>query len=139
SAGGPPARVPHPPAGGRPHAPEYPPAGAGIDYFLASPSGDVKLEILDAAGTVVRSYTSAAPPAAQRGRGGRRGGGLPSALPTKVGMNRFVWDLRYGGTPAGGSGGNGPLVTPGPFRARPPPGGVANTEPLPGEMESAWC
>src|SRR5262249_15778224 len=123
-------RVHYTPIGGRPDAPEYPAAGARIDYFLASPSGDVKLEILDAAGTVVRSYTSAAPPAAQGGRGGRRGGGLPSALPTKVGMNRFVWDLRYGGTPAGGSGGNGPLVAPGTFRARLAAGGVTKTEPF---------
>ena len=37
--------------------------------------------------------------AAAGGRGGgRRGGGLPSTLPVKAGMNRFVWDLRY---PAG--------------------------------------
>ena len=59
-----------------------------------APSGEVKLEILDAAGTVVRSYSSAARPRGAGGRGGgRRGGGLPSTLPTKVGMNRFVWDL----------------------------------------------
>src|SRR6185295_20388498 len=87
---------------GRPDQPEYPAAGARIDYYLASPSGEVKLEILDAAGAVVRSYSNAAPAAGPAGRGGRRGGGLPSALPTKVGMNRFAWDLRYAGGPAGG-------------------------------------
>ena len=60
--------------------------------------GEVKLEILDAAGKVVRSFSSAAPARGGGGRGGgRRGGGLPSALPTKAGMNRFVWDLRYAG------------------------------------------
>ncbi|HEV2986384.1 MAG TPA: hypothetical protein VGX46_18430, partial [Vicinamibacterales bacterium] len=60
--------------------PEYPPAGARIDYYLASPSGDVKLEILDATGKTVRSYSSAAAVAGPAGRGGgRRGGGLPSA------------------------------------------------------------
>jgi hypothetical protein len=48
-------RVRYSPIGGRPDAPEYPPAGASIDYYLASPSGEVKLEILDAAGKVVRS------------------------------------------------------------------------------------
>ena len=126
-------RVHYQPSGGRPEVPEYPAAGARIDYYLAAPSGDLKLEILDAAGTVVRTYSSTAMAAA--GRGGRRGGGLPSALPTKVGMNRFVWDLRYGGGASGssegeggGSGGNGPMVAPGTFKARLTAGGVTKTE-----------
>src|SRR5205814_5754817 len=108
-------------------------------YFLASPSSDVKLEILDAAGKTVREYSSAATANAGRGGrgggGGRRGGGLPSALPTKVGMNRFVWDLRYPGGPAGGGdgegggfGGSGPLVAPGTFKARLTAGGATKTE-----------
>src|SRR5256886_15552922 len=78
---------------------------------------------------------SAASGAPQGGRGGRRGGGLPSALPTKPGMNRFVWDLRYPGGPAGGGdgegggfGGGGPLAAPGTFKARLTAGGVARTE-----------
>src|SRR4029077_13631886 len=69
--------------------------------------------------------------------GGRRGGGLPSALPTKGGMNRFVWDLRFPGGPAGGGdgegggfGGGGPLVAPGSFKARLTAGGVTKTEPF---------
>src|SRR5262249_59292186 len=95
-------RVRYSPMVGRPDAREYRPAGARIDYYLAAPSGEVKLEILDAAGTVVRSYSSATPSAAPGGRGGRRGGVLPSTLPIKVGLNRFVWDLRYPGGPAGG-------------------------------------
>jgi photosystem II stability/assembly factor-like uncharacterized protein len=120
-----------------PDVPEYPAAGARIDYFLAAPSGTVTLDILDAAGKVVRSYTSesrGAAPAAGRG-GGRRGGGLPSTLPTKTGMNRFVWDLRYPGGPASagdgegaGFGGGGPLVPPGSYKARLTAGGVTKTE-----------
>jgi hypothetical protein len=129
-------RVRYSPMTGRPDAPEYPPAGARIDYYLAAPSGEVKLEIVDAVGKVVRSYSSAASGAAPSGRsGGRRGSGLPSALPTKIGMNRFVWDLRYPGGPAGGGdgegggfGGNGPLVAPGAFKARLTAGGVTRTE-----------
>ena len=131
-------RVHYQPLTGRPDQPEYPAAGARIDYYLASPSGEVKLEILDAAGTVVRSYSSETRAAASGGRGGgRRGGGLPSALPIKVGMNRFVWDLRYPGGPAdggdgegGGFGGGGPLVAPGAFKARLTAGGVTKTEPF---------
>jgi len=123
------------PAPARPDGPEYPPVGARIDYFLASPSGEVKLEIVDAAGVVVRGYSSEARGAAG-GRGGRRGGGLPATLPTKTGMNRFVWDLRYaGGPPAtggdmegGGGGAAGPMVAPGTYRARLTAGGVTKTE-----------
>src|SRR4029434_7960149 len=66
-------------SGGRPDVPEYPPAGARIDYYLASASGEVKLEILDATGATVRSYSSAATSSAPAGRGGgRRGGGRAS-------------------------------------------------------------
>jgi len=122
------------PMSGRPDMPEYPPAGARIDYYLASPAGEVKLDILDAAGRVVRSYTSESRAAASAGRGGRRGGGLATTLPTKPGMNRFVWDLRYPGGPAGGDGegggfgGGGPLAAPGTYRARLTAGGVTKTE-----------
>jgi hypothetical protein len=129
-------RMHYTPLMNQPGAPEYPPAGARIDYFLASPSGEVKLDILDAAGKTVRSYSSQA--RAAGGRGGRRGGGLPTVLPIKTGMNRFVWDLRYGGGPTagddgeggGGVGGGGPMVAPGTFRARLTAGGVTKTEPF---------
>jgi hypothetical protein len=122
---------------GRWDEPEYPPAGARIDYHLAAPSGEVKLEILDAANKVVRTYTSQPSGGGTPGGrgGGRRGGGLPSALPMKAGMNRFVWDLRYPGGPAsagdgegGGFGGNGPLAAPGSYKARLTAGGVTKTE-----------
>jgi photosystem II stability/assembly factor-like uncharacterized protein len=116
--------------------PEYPAAGARIDYYLAAPSGTVTLDILDATNKVVRSYSSESRGGAPTGRGGgRRGGGLPSALPTKVGMNRFVWDLRYPGGPAtagdgesGGFGGNGPMAAPGVYKARLTAGGATKTE-----------
>jgi photosystem II stability/assembly factor-like uncharacterized protein len=123
---------------GRPDMPEYPPVGARVDYYLSSPSGEVKLEILDAAGKVVRSYTSESRGGGRGGRGGggRRGAALPSALPIKPGMNRFVWDLRYPGGPAsgggdeegGGFGGGGPMAAPGAYRARLTAGGVTRTE-----------
>ena len=119
---------------GRPGWPEYPAVGARIDYYLAS-AGEVRLEILDAAGKTVRSYTSGGG-APQRGGGGRRGG-LPSALPAKAGMNRFVWDLRYAGGAAdtsdgegGGFGGSGPFVPPGVYKARLTAGGATKTESI---------
>ncbi len=126
------------PVTGRPDWPEYPPVGARIDYYLASSSADVKLEILDAAGKTVRSYSSDSRPAASSGRGGgRRGGALPSTLPKKTGMNRFVWDLRYAGGPAaasdgesGGFGGGGPLAAPGTYKVKLTVDGTTKTEPL---------
>jgi len=129
-------RTHYPAASGRPDWPEYPPDGARIDYYLPRSSGELKLEVLDAAGTVVRTYSSAAAAAAPSGRGGggRRGAALPSALPMKLGMNRFVWDLRYAGGSAsadgegGGFGGGGPLVPPGTYKARLTAGGATKTE-----------
>jgi len=129
-------RVHYQPSLGRPDAPEYPPAGARIDYYLAAPAGDVTLDILDAAGKAGRSYSNAPRAAALAGRGGgRRGSGLPTALPTKVGTNRFVWDLRYPGGAAGsadgeggGFGGQGPLAAPGIYKARLTAAGVTRTE-----------
>jgi photosystem II stability/assembly factor-like uncharacterized protein len=118
-----------------PDRPEYPAIGARIDYYLASaPTSDLKLEILDANGVVVRTFSSAATSAAPAGRGGgRRGGGGMSALPKKVGMNRFVWDYRYPGpwsasNPNGE--GAGPIAAPGTYRVRLTADGVTKTEPL---------
>jgi photosystem II stability/assembly factor-like uncharacterized protein len=85
-----------------------PPAGTIIDFWLKDrPTGEVKLEFLDAAGKLVNKYSSSAParPEAaedstpvvdeQGGGGGGRGGGAPARVPAQAGMNRFVWDFRY--------------------------------------------
>jgi len=102
--------------------PEYVPPGAMIDYNLAAaPGGDVTLEILDAQGGVIRSFTSAgaaqAPAAAAGPFGGRPG---PVRLDKSAGMHRFTWDLAYPG-PSGAGGGRGsagPLAAPGRYQAR---------------------
>lgn len=124
-------RTRYSPSGPRPDQPEYPPIGARLDYSLASaPSSEVKLEIFDSSGKVVRSFSSEGRGGGGGGRGGR-GGGLPSTLPKKVGMNRFIWDLRLPGAwssnaPLGEGG--GPLVAPGTYRARLTYDGIAKTE-----------
>ncbi|PYR58409.1 MAG: hypothetical protein DMF91_17275, partial [Acidobacteria bacterium] len=131
-------RMHYVPVSGRPDWPEYPPIGARIDYYLASRSGEVTLEILDAAGKTVRAYSSEGRAAAPQGRGGGRGrGGAPSVLPKKTGMNRFLWDLRYAGGPAsggdmegGGAPAGGPMVPPGAYKARLTANGVTKTEPI---------
>jgi len=104
--------------------------GPMLAYYLpTAPSGDVRIDIVDAAGNAVNSYSSSAPVAGagRGGRGGRGGGGgMPSdpdviaafrgrggAPPSRVtkdaGMNRFVWDLRHS---------SGLTVAPGQYTAR---------------------
>jgi photosystem II stability/assembly factor-like uncharacterized protein len=81
---------------------ENPPPGAIFYYYLKSPAqGEVKLEVLDAKGQVVRSYSSKdklfEPP-------------TPPAFPMywfkpenllspAAGMHRFLWDVRYSAPP----------------------------------------
>ncbi|MGH9450699.1 MAG: WD40/YVTN/BNR-like repeat-containing protein [Terriglobia bacterium] len=79
-----------------------PPDGAIVDYHLSQPaSGAVTLEILDAGGKVVRSYSSAQPP-------GENAAELkrtlqipiywvrpPKFLSAVAGTHRWVWDLHY--------------------------------------------
>jgi hypothetical protein len=79
-----------------PHG-ENPPRGVVIDYYLKQPAQNVLLQILDAKGNLVRSYSSAPigpleqplPPApafwARRS--------LP--LPETAGQHRVSWDMRY--------------------------------------------
>jgi photosystem II stability/assembly factor-like uncharacterized protein len=78
-------------------AAENPPDGAIIDYYLkAPPAGEMKLEVFDAAGKLVREYSNTGP-AALTYKVNVPDFWLapPSLLPTKPGLNRFVWDLRY--------------------------------------------
>jgi hypothetical protein len=74
-----------------------PPDGATIDYYLKSvPAGDIRLEIYDAAGKLVRQYSSSGPTSL-----GYKVNvpdfwlAPPSLLPKEAGLHRFVWDLRY--------------------------------------------
>jgi photosystem II stability/assembly factor-like uncharacterized protein len=76
---------------------ENPPDGAILDYYLPSTQSDrMTLAIYDAAGALVREYSSTAPPPdtsmpnapAYWFKG-------PDVLATSAGMHRFLWDLRY--------------------------------------------
>ncbi|HTG99892.1 MAG TPA: hypothetical protein VL882_06470 [Vicinamibacterales bacterium] len=115
--------------------------GPNIEYYLPGvPAGAVTIDILDATGTVVNSYSSDAP--APGGRGGRgrgagaaaesddpdaapafgrgRGGFVPRATKTE-GMNRFVWDVRQQA---------GILAPPGSYQARLRVGTTTQTQPF---------
>jgi photosystem II stability/assembly factor-like uncharacterized protein len=85
-----------------PHVPN-PPYGAIIYYHLSQPpSGEMTLQVFDAAGGLVRTITSTPPPAIT-------GAIFPNywlmtpasrALPTAAGTNRTNWDLQYDDPPA---------------------------------------
>lgn len=76
---------------------ENPPDGAIIDYYLKSaPEGEVRLEIYDSAGSLVRSYSSdGAPSLGYKVNVPDFWLAEPARAPKHAGLNRFVWDLRY--------------------------------------------
>ena len=73
--------------------------GVSIDYYLRQPADKVTIEIADAQGRVIRTFTGTPPPAAPAAPAapapddGFRPAPVP--VPVKQGLNRFVWDTRY--------------------------------------------
>ncbi len=126
-----------------------PPAGAIVDYTLrAAPSQTIKLAIYDANGKLVRQYSSAPLPESVRRplqwpTVAEYWMANPQPLPTHVGMNRFVWDLRYSPPPAvkhsypmsaiphaTPAGPEGPLAVPGNYVVKLTVDGQTYTQPL---------
>jgi photosystem II stability/assembly factor-like uncharacterized protein len=99
--------------------------GPMIDYYLPkAPSGPVTVEILDAGGNPVSSYSSATRPRRRRGRGGGffgRRGPPPPTVTTEVGFNRMVWNVRDS---------DGITVPPGRFQARLTVDGASQMQPF---------
>jgi hypothetical protein len=81
-----------------------PPDGVVIYYSLsAKPSSDITLDVMDAAGTVVRHFSSApVAPVAEAAQPPEPNFWLatPQPIPTAIGTNRMAWDLRYDAPPA---------------------------------------
>jgi len=129
-----------------------PPAGAIIDFSLSSvPAGEVTIEILDARGGLVRKYSSS-----DQQRPLDESQSFPTywfrppfPLSKKIGMNRFVWDLRYerpqalryGYSIAAAYGEDaimvpeGPLVSPGTYQVRLTVAGRSYTAPIEVKMD----
>lgn len=107
------------------------PAGAVIYYLLkAAPDSAtaMKLEILDAAGRVLRTYNRAMPGAPAPARG-------VTPLRPVAGLNMFQWDLRAdppttlpGNITIWGGPGNGYRVAPGRYQARLTVGSTVRTQ-----------
>jgi photosystem II stability/assembly factor-like uncharacterized protein len=113
---------------------------AAIDYWLAKEADKLTIEILDAHGTLVRSYVGSLEEEKKKRpedeeSGGGRGAVHPPAR--KAGGNRFTWDLRYSGSKTfegmiywGAPADAGPLATPGQYQVRLTANGVTETRPF---------
>lgn len=122
-----------------------------IQYWLKHPAKDVRIDILDARGQVIRTYPDTAnesagrggrgaPPAdsaAGGGRGGRGRGGFGAFGPSKnAGLQTFDWDLRYApaatfpGMILWGGSTTGPQAAPGKYTVRLTADGKTVSQPI---------
>jgi photosystem II stability/assembly factor-like uncharacterized protein len=137
---------------------ENPPEGAILDYYLPSnASGPITLTISDAAGKVIREFSSVAPPRdTVMPNVPKYWLANPTVLSTAQGMHRINWDLRYPDPPTLNFGYYGTLldyreytlnwhatpghtyrstivgimVLPGTYRAKLTVGGKTSTQPI---------
>ena len=134
-----------------------PPAGVVVDYYLSSglatgtpassddKGGDaskgesskrVKIEILDAAGNVIRTFPDPYQPKKKGGDDDDFRGPKPAVLTANAGLNRFVWDMRYAGSPAipktamWAASLAGPVALPGHYQVRVTVDGKSETQPF---------
>ncbi|HXE60398.1 MAG TPA: glycosyl hydrolase [Gemmatimonadaceae bacterium] len=121
-----------PPKAGNPRS------GAVVYYWLRSPNDTLTLDFLDAAGHVIRSFSSLVKNAADTG--GVEDVEVPRRreplVPNKAGLNAFAWDLRtpdpasfpgmvlWAGNPVG------PRVVPGHYTVRLTVNGRVQTRPF---------
>jgi photosystem II stability/assembly factor-like uncharacterized protein len=117
-------------AGAASGQPQFPMYGATINYFLAAtPEEAVTVQVLDAAGKVIRSYSSEA--VATTAAGEAPGGDdeenpgprrvAPIRVSTNTGMNRLIWDLNNA---------SGFMVPPGTYQVKVSRGSWSATEPV---------
>jgi photosystem II stability/assembly factor-like uncharacterized protein len=126
---------------------ENSPPGAIFYYYLKSPvQNEVKLEVLDGRGQVVRAYSSNDKPWSPPTPPPFSSDWFRSAeqLSTAAGMHRFVWDLRYAMPPVASPGYSmstvfgrsvpvvpaGPQALPGSYQVRLTVGGKSYLQPL---------
>ncbi len=113
--------------------------GATITYWLKHPAKQVSIDILDAAGHVIREYKPDTTNGGRGGRGGRGGGrgGFGGGAPSKAeGVNHFTWDLRYepaksfDGMILWGASTQGPAARPGRYTVRLVADGRTQNQPV---------
>ncbi len=118
----------------------YPPPGTYFDYFLGvASSAEVRLEILDRSGQLLRAFTSEAPAdsaevpaqnAMRRFEVAKLGG---ERLSKSAGHHRFRWDYALAGPwdpNSARAGRGGPWVAPGGYQVRLTVGAWSSTRPF---------
>lgn len=109
-------------------------SGAVVNYWLKSPAKSVTLDILDAKGVVIRTYSSDS--VSLTGQGGGRRFGVSAPPPTNAGLHRFTWDLNYTGATTfpgmilWGATTSGPAAPPGAYTIRLVVDGTTRSQPL---------
>ena len=116
--------------------------GVMVDYYLPKSPTSLKIDILDASGKLVRSFTGGLSAKKEKPAGSdssdEEGGhhGPPPKPSMNKGLNRFTWDMRYPGFTEFSnmilwSGENrGPLAMPGPYQVRLAVDGQLQTQPV---------
>jgi hypothetical protein len=114
-----------------------PPLGAIIDYyFKVAPKDEVKLEIFDAAGKLVRSLSSKEKKEAEQPPEWPDQVKEVTTIPAAAGMNRYAWNLRWEppvkipGAFYSGQGPQGPIAMPGQYTVKLTVGGQSQTQPM---------
>lgn len=108
-----------------------------IDYYLGKAADQVTLEILDASGEVIRTFTGGGEQQGARAGGGGGGGFGGGARPgVTAGHHRFRWDMRYPGPRdfpgliMWAANTQGPLAPPGRYQVRVTAHGKTLTQPF---------
>ncbi len=100
---------------------QNPPDGVVVSYYLKEqPEGELKLTFLDAAQREIESFSSVEVPSDEQNKDEKK-----PRVPKEVGINRFVWDMRYSapakvkeGFMGSEKGLVGPLAAPGTYQVR---------------------
>jgi photosystem II stability/assembly factor-like uncharacterized protein len=116
---------------------DNPPPGVILDYyFKTAPKEEVKLEIVDSDGKVVRTLSS------KEKKGDEQPPEWPdqvkeiTTIPASAGMNRYAWNLRWEppvkipGAFYSGVGPQGPLAQPGTYTVKLTAGNQTQSQPL---------
>jgi len=123
----------------RSFGPAGPADGVAVNYYLGEAGQPVKIEFLDAGGKVIKEFSSEQQADNNRAQRGRFGAAMAraEAVPTKAGLNRFVWDMRYpdaegidGGTYLFGGSLRGPEAAPRQYSVRVTAGSQTQTQPF---------
>ena len=107
---------------------QNPPTGVVIQYWLKNGNENVDLDLLDATGKLIRSYSSKADttqrPAPNAGGDDFFGPPPPARVANRRGVNTFLWNMRYPdassfpGMILWAANVTGPLVPPGTYKVR---------------------